>query len=85
MQTIDTNHLMVLQIIYEIVKEDRNPLKYCIHPRELILRSMQDWSEIQLSLTALEIEGLIITRKLDTLQISLTEFGLDKCRSSSSD
>ena len=82
MQTIDSTPYKVLQIIYGIVKEEAYPLKYFVHPRELILRSMQDWSEIQLSLNALESEGLIITRKLDTLQISLTEQGFNICRSS---
>ena len=82
MQTTDSPHFKVLQIIFEIVKDEPYPLKYFMHPRELILRSMQDWSEIQLSLTTLENKGLIITRKLDTLQISLTEQGFNLCRSS---
>lgn len=82
MQITDSSHYQVLQIIYQIVKEDSYPLKYFVHPRELILRSMQDWSEIQIALIALENEELIITRKLDTLQISLTEQGLSLCRTS---
>jgi hypothetical protein len=82
MQTIDNAHYKVLQIIYSIVKDDPYPLKYYVHPRELILRSMQDWSEIQLSLTALENEEFVITRRLDTLQISITEQGFNLCRSS---
>jgi hypothetical protein len=35
-----------------------------------------------LSLTALENEEFIITRRLDTLQISITEQGFNLCRSS---
>lgn len=81
MQIVHSTHFKILQLIYTIVKDDPFPLKYYVHPRELILRSMQDWSEIQLSLTALEEEGLIMTRKLDTLQISLTESGWNRCLS----
>lgn len=82
MQTIDSHHYKVLQIIYEVVKNQSQPLKYFVHPRELILRSMEDWSAIQLSLNALEDGGLITTRKLDSLQISLTEKGFNLCESS---
>lgn len=85
MQTIDSAHYKVLQIIYGIVKEEPYPLKYFVHPRELILRSMQDWSEIQTSLNALEKEGLISTRKLDTFQVALTEQGFNMCRSTISE
>ena len=80
MQAIDKTHLSVLQIIYQIVKDDAYPLKYQLHPREIILRSMQDWSMIQSALTALENEGLVVTRRLDTLLISVTEQGLDLCQ-----
>ena len=79
MQSTDQAHYGILRILYSIIKDDPYPLKYQVHPRELILRSLQDWSEIQSSLVILEKEGLIVTRKLDTLQISLTEQGLYTC------
>ena len=80
MQAIDDAHFSVLQIIYQVVKDDAYPLKYQVHPREFILRSMQEWSAIQSALTALENEGLVVTRKLDTWQISLTMDGLEFCQ-----
>jgi hypothetical protein len=83
MQTTESSHYKVLDVIYQIVKGDPYPLKYHIHPRELILRLMQDWSEIQSSLTFLEKEGAIVTRQLDVFEISLTEQGLKMCVTSS--
>jgi hypothetical protein len=80
MQTIDTAAYEVLQIIYRVVKEESDPLSYQVRPRELILRSMQDWDIIYSSLEILEKEGLIVTRQLDTLRILLTQQGLDICR-----
>ena len=85
MQNIETLHYPILQIIYQIVKEDPQPLKYQVHPRDLILRSMQDWSTIQASLSALEKEGLIVTRQLESLQIFLTEQGLEICQNPSAE
>lgn len=79
MQSTDQAHYGILRILYSIVKEDPYPLKYQVHPRELILRSLQDWSEIQSCLAILEKEGMILTRKVETLQISLTELGLYTC------
>jgi hypothetical protein len=81
MESISQYHYQVLQIIYSIVKDDLYPLKYQIHPREIILRSMEDWSKIQAALSVLEENGWIVTRTLDTLQISMTQAGLQICRS----
>lgn len=82
MQKIDSHHYAILKIIYSIVREDGFPLKYRIHPRELILRTMEDWSSIQSALTALENEGLITKQQSDTVYVSLTEMGLEMCRTS---
>jgi predicted transcriptional regulator len=72
----------VLEIICQIVKEYSQPLKYQLHPRELILRSREDWNVIQSSLIVLENEGAIVTKgTLDNLQISLTIQGLEMCQS----
>jgi len=81
MQDVENLHDSILKLIYQIVKEDTYPLKYQVHPRELILRSMQDWSAIQNCLSLLETEGAIVTRQLDTFQISITEKGLQWCKS----
>jgi predicted transcriptional regulator len=68
-------HHDILQIIYQIIKEDPQPLSYQCKPRELILRSMQDWNSIHLQLSLLEKEELIMTKQLDTLIIQITEKG----------
>ena len=81
MQKVESLHYSILDVIYQIVKDDAYPLKYQVHPRELILRSMQDWSSIQTSLNVLESEGKIVTRQLDTFQIAITEQGLELCKS----
>jgi hypothetical protein len=78
---IEATDYSVLQTIYSIVKGHSQPLKYQLHPRELILRSTHDWSAIQSSLVVLENEGAVVTRgHLDTLQISLTIQGLEMCQ-----
>lgn len=79
MQTIDTSHFAILQLIYSIVKDDSHPLKCKVHPRDLILRSMQDWSLILSSLKILEEEELITMKQLEVLQIALTQRGFDMC------
>jgi predicted transcriptional regulator len=80
---LDPTDRSVLQIICQIVKEHSQPLKYQLHPRELILRSREDWNVIQSSLMVLENEGAIVTRgNLDNLQISLTAHGLKMCGTS---
>jgi len=68
----------LLQTIYEISKHDPDPETYPCKPRELILRLMQDWSNIQQSLTELEKEKLISTIQQDTLVIRITKEGILK-------
>jgi hypothetical protein len=80
MQTVDAVALSILEIIYQIVKEGVHPLSYGVKPRELILRSMQDWNVIHTSLTLLEKEGYLVTRQVDTLQVLLTQKGLGWCQ-----
>ena len=68
----------LLQTIYEISKHDPRPETYPCKPRELILRHMQDWSNIQQSLIDLEKEKLISTVQQDTLVIKITTEGIQK-------
>lgn len=84
METISNSPYTVLNIIYNIIKDDSFPLKCKLHPRDLILRSMQDWSEIELALKALESEGLVTLKRADSFEISITASGLEKCRTASS-
>lgn len=70
-----------LQTIYEIVKDDPQPQTYLCRPRELILRQMKNWDLIHQELMQLEQQGLVVTRQLDTLSISITMLGLERIRS----
>jgi hypothetical protein len=80
MSEVDTFHYTVLDLIYKLVKEDAYPLKCKLRPRDLILRSMQDWSIIHSSLKKLEMEELvIITGQGEIFEISITKEGLAKC------
>lgn len=70
----------LLQTIYEIVKNDPQPERYACRPRELILRSLQEWSVIQQYLQMLEKEEFVTTHQEDTLVILLTHAGLVKAK-----
>lgn len=70
----------ILQVIYEIVSKDPEPLAYQCKPRELILRLLEDWSIIHQHIQLLEQEGLVRTKQLDTLVIFLTEKGMETAK-----
>ncbi len=74
------DHYSLLKTIYEIVKNDPQPQSYACRPRELILRSMQEWSSIYQHLTLLQQEGLVTTEQQDTLVIRITQDGLEKVK-----
>jgi hypothetical protein len=71
-------HYQTLQTIYNITQQDSHPASYQCRPREIILRQYQDWSIIQQHLGLLEQEGLVVTKQLDTLIITITEAGILK-------
>ena len=68
----------ILRTIYELAKHDPEPYTYLCRPRELILRLFLDWSIIHEHLKSLEEEGLVVTKQLDTLVISITPAGAEK-------
>ena len=70
------DHYSLLQTIYEIVKNDPQPEKYPCRPRELILRSLQEWSTIQENLKLLEAEEMVTTEQQDTLIIRISSKGI---------
>ncbi|MEO6732643.1 MAG: hypothetical protein ABIN01_15590 [Ferruginibacter sp.] len=74
-----------LQTIFNISQQDPQPVTYQCRPREIILRQFQDWSVIQQHLLLLEDEGLVITRQLDTLIITITVAGIEKMSSENFD
>ncbi len=69
-----------LQTIYNISREDPQPVTYKCRPREIILRQFQDWSVIQQQLALLEEEDLIHTSQEDTLVIFITQAGIDRVK-----
>jgi hypothetical protein len=72
------SHYKTLETIYTIAHQDPNPITYLCRPRQIILRQFQDWSVIQQHLELLEQEGMVITKQMDTLIISITLSGIQK-------
>ena len=75
-------HHLLLQTIYDIVKNDPQPEHYGCRPRELILRQLQEWSSIHQQLQLLRSEELINMEQQDTLIIRITAAGIEKARQS---
>jgi Mn-dependent DtxR family transcriptional regulator len=75
-------HHLLLQTIYDIVKNDPQPEHYGCRPRELILRQLQEWSDIHQQLQQLRSEELITMEQQDTLIIRITAAGLEKAKQS---
>ncbi|MBN8674682.1 MAG: hypothetical protein J0L56_11140 [Chitinophagales bacterium] len=78
------DHYTLLHTIYEIVKNDPQPQSYACRPRELILRSLQEWSSIHNHIILLQQEGLVTTEQQDTLVIRITQAGLEKVKEKNS-
>ena len=72
------SHYKTLETIYTIAHQDPNPVTYLCRPREIILRQFQDWSVIHQHLELLEQEGMVVTKQMDTLIISITLAGIQK-------
>ena len=75
-------HHLLLQTIYDIVKNDPQPEHYGCRPRELILRQLQEWSAIHQQLQMLREEELINIEQQDTLVIRITPAGIEKAKQS---
>ncbi|MBC7830369.1 MAG: hypothetical protein H7122_21710 [Chitinophagaceae bacterium] len=65
-----------LQTIYDIVKNDAQPTTYLCSTRDIILRQIAGWSSIEKHLELLEMEKLIIIKKLDRVVICITSAGI---------
>ena len=74
-------HYKTLETIFTIAHQDPNPVTYLCRPREIILRQFQDWSIIQQHLELLEQEGLVLTKQMATLIISITSSCIQKMES----
>ncbi len=75
------NEYLTLQTIFQIVKNDANPVTYLCSPREIILRQSGDWETIREDLQKLESEDLVALKKLENIAVCITQKGIDKVRS----
>lgn len=66
-----------LQTIYEIVKDDTQPTTYLCSTRDIILRQAAGWYSIEKHLELLELEKLIVIKKLDRVAICITLEGIE--------
>ena len=71
------NQYSTLQILAAAVRELPNPTAYFCTPRELILRSNDDWAAIYSHLQLLETEYLVEIMNADSVRFSITQKGLD--------
>lgn len=76
------NEFVTLKTIYEIVKNDPNPITYLCSAREIILRQLNDWDVISEHLKILEENNLVLVKQLDKIAISITTNGIDKVKNS---
>jgi predicted transcriptional regulator len=68
----------ILQILYDIVKDDPQPLQYHCSTREILLRLKGNWQPEYLE--ELTREGLIVVKKSSTVVVLLTEKGMEKAK-----
>ncbi len=66
-----------LRTIYELVKNDDQPMLSNVNPREIILRQQFGWDVIVTHLHELKQEGFVEILQLNIAQISLTGKGLE--------
>jgi hypothetical protein len=66
-----------LRTIYELVRNDDQPMLSNVNPREIILRQHFSWDVIVTHLYELKQEGLVEILQLNIAQISLTGKGLE--------
>ena len=66
-----------LRTIYELVRNDDQPMLSNVNPREIILRQQFGWDVIVTHLYELKQEGLVEILQRNIAQISLTGKGLE--------
>jgi Mn-dependent DtxR family transcriptional regulator len=74
---MDTKY-RILQVLYDIVKDQPHPLQYHCNTREIILRLKGNWQSEYLE--ELARENLIQIKKSSTVVLLLTEKGLEKAK-----
>lgn len=66
-----------LKTIYELVKDEINPLTYACFPHQVIIRQAQPWDKTLLQLEDLQLEGLVTIQQPGTT-ICITAKGISK-------
>ena len=69
-----------LQTIYNIVKSDTHPTTFLCSTRDIILRQASGWSSIEKHLELLEMEKLIVIKKLDRVVVCITNTGIETAK-----
>jgi predicted transcriptional regulator len=72
------NKYRILQVLYDIVKDQPHPLQYHCNTREIILRLKGNWQSEYLE--ELASENLILVKKSSTIVLLLTEKGFQKAK-----
>ena len=68
----------ILQVLYDIIKDDPHPLQYHCSTREILLRLRGTWQPEYLE--ELVREKLIQVKKSNTVVVLLTEMGMEKAK-----
>lgn len=68
----------ILQVLYDIIKDDPHPLQYHCNTREILLRLRGAWQPEYLE--ELVREKLIQVKKSTTVVVLLTEKGMEKAK-----
>ena len=74
------NEFVTLKTIYDIVKNDPNPITYLCSAREIILRQLNDWDTIREHLKILEENEFVVVKHLDKIAISITGNGINRVK-----
>lgn len=66
-----------LKTIYELVKDEINPLTYACFPHQVIIRQAQPWDKTLVQLEELQLEGLVTIQQPGTT-ICITAKGMSQ-------
>lgn len=74
-------HYQTLRTLYEIVKQDTQPERYWCAPREIIVRQVLAWDQVESHLKQLADEAFIEGCYLGAYMVRITHAGMEKARS----
>ena len=67
-----------LKAVFDLVKEERSPTNYPCALNQVLVRQDQPWDVLLTNLQLLADEELVQLKQVGTLQISITNKGLEK-------